>query len=189
MTPKKELKLAYALAGILLIVGILSYAASSAEPPDQPLRIMYQTVAGKVLFDHKAHFSPGQYGASCEDCHHHYEDADYRSCDVCHQEAPADSAYSVPATCLECHNADSHPHPFEEPDYSSCDACHQEVPADSEYSVPEACLDCHDIDDIDGIDIDVIEVSKNSDAAHSQCVECHEEYEAGPVDCNGCHVM
>jgi hypothetical protein len=34
-----------------------------------------------------------------------------------------------------------------------------------------------------------MEMSKSSDAAHSQCIECHEAYGAGPIDCNGCHVM
>ena len=78
MTPKKELQLAYRLAGILLVVGILSYiAASFAEPPVPPLRVMYTTVAGNVLFNHKTHFSPGEYSVSCQDCHHDsrkYED-------------------------------------------------------------------------------------------------------------------
>ncbi len=143
MTPKKELQLAYALAGVLLIVGIFSYAAFSAEPPDQPLRIMYRTVAGKVLFDHKAHFSPGQYGVSCEDCHHH---------------------------------------PTDDPDFRACSVCHQVV--EEGMGVPEACLDCHDSDEIEGT-----EMGKSSDAAHGQCIECHKAYEAGPVDCSGCHVM
>jgi hypothetical protein len=143
MTQKQEFKLAYALAGILLVVGIFSYAAYSAEPPDTPLRVMYQTVAGKVLFDHKAHFSPEHFGVSCQDCHHH---------------------------------------PYDEPDLRSCVVCHQVV--EEESGVPEACLDCHDIDEIEGM-----EMSKSSDAAHGQCIDCHDEYEAGPVDCNGCHVL
>lgn len=71
MTTKKELQLAYRLAGILLVVGIFSYvAASLAEPPVPPLRVMYRSVTGNVLFDHKAHFSPGDYSVSCQDCHH-----------------------------------------------------------------------------------------------------------------------
>ena len=71
MTTKKELQLAYRLAGILLVVGILSYiTASFAAPPVPPYRVMYRSVTGNVLFDHKAHFSPGDYSVSCQDCHH-----------------------------------------------------------------------------------------------------------------------
>ena len=55
MTSKKELKLAYALAIILLIVGVLSYAAFSEKVPEEPIRLMFKCVAGKVLFDHKIH--------------------------------------------------------------------------------------------------------------------------------------
>ena len=105
MTSKRELKLAYALAGILLVVGIFSYAAFSAVQPDQPLRVMYSTVAGKVLFNHKAHFSPDGYGISCRDCHHHpaEDDIDLQSCSDCHQAVGKDQ--SVPKTCLDCHDS------------------------------------------------------------------------------------
>jgi hypothetical protein len=29
----------------------------------------------------------------------------------------------------------------------------------------------------------------SADAAHGQCINCHEDYESGPVDCSGCHVL
>lgn len=70
MTAKKELQRAYALAIVLLVVGILSYAAFPAKTPEQPPRIMLKNVAGKVLFDHKTHTSVRGYGLSCLDCHH-----------------------------------------------------------------------------------------------------------------------
>jgi hypothetical protein len=30
---------------------------------------------------------------------------------------------------------------------------------------------------------------KRSDALHQQCIDCHREYGAGPIDCAQCHVM
>jgi hypothetical protein len=27
------------------------------------------------------------------------------------------------------------------------------------------------------------------DAFHGQCIQCHQEFEAGPEDCSGCHVL
>ncbi len=151
MTPKQEFKLAYALAGILLVVGIFSYAAYSAEPPEEPLRIMYQTVAGKVLFDHKAHFSAEHFGIDCQDCHHHPHQKKSR-------------------------------YPHDDPNMRACVDCHQVV--EEEPGVPETCFQCHGIDNVEGT-----KMSKSSDAAHGQCIGCHDEYEAGPVDCNGCHVL
>ena len=137
MTQKKELQSAYALAGILLVVGIFSYiAASFAEPPIPPLRMMYQTVAGRVLLDHKAHFSPEGYGISCQDCHH-----DLRTID----------------------------------DYIQM--------GEEDRSVPEAGSNLTDAGETEEV-----KVYKNGDEAHKLCIGCHEEDEAGPLDCRGCHV-
>jgi hypothetical protein len=143
MTPKKELQFAFALAFTLLVVGVFSYAASPAKAPEQPLRIMFKSVAGKVFFDHNTHFAAEGYGISCEDCHHHPEDgSDARACRVCHQ-----------------------------------------TPAEGD-AVPGACLDCHESDEIEDS-----EMSKSADALHAQCIACHKEYEAGPVDCATCHAL
>ncbi len=143
MKPKKELQLAYTLALTLLVVGIFSYAAFPAKAPEQPFRIMFKSVAGKVFFDHQTHLGGEGYGIDCSDCHHHpQEEADYRACRECHQ-APTD-----------------------------------------DQMVPAACLDCHESDEIEGS-----EMSKSVDALHAQCIGCHKEYEAGPVDCTTCHAL
>ena len=126
MTSKKELLLACKLAIILLILGVFSYAAFSASPPDQPVRLMFKCVAGKVLFDHKTHISESGYDLSCMDCHHNLEEGEKN---------------------------------------------------------PEACGECHTPESEDE------DVPKRSDAFHLQCIGCHQEYEAGPVECSMCHVM
>ena len=54
MFSKKELQLVYGLAVVLLIVGVISFAAFSAQTPTrEPVRMMFQVAAGNVLFDHK----------------------------------------------------------------------------------------------------------------------------------------
>ena len=124
MTPQKELKLAYGLAIILLIVGVLSYVAFSAKTPSQPVRIMFKSVGGKVLFDHKTHTSDSGYGLSCTDCHHNLEEGDVN-----------------PQGCGECHEAES-----EDPDvpkksdafHRQCIECHKNAGAG-----PEKCSSCH----------------------------------------------
>ena len=55
MTPKGEQSLASALAAILLVVGVVCYAGFQQETPEEPVRLMFKTTAGKVLFDHKTH--------------------------------------------------------------------------------------------------------------------------------------
>jgi len=147
MTPKKELQLAYGMVIILLIVGFLSYAAFSAKTPDQPVRMMFKGVAGKVLFDHKTHTSDSGYAISCSNCHHH----------------PESDEEAALMACGDCHQAPKEDAPF-----------------------PQSCSDCHEPDEIEDA-----EMSKKSDAFHSQCESCHQDVGAGPEEnrCNWCHVQ
>ena len=130
MTPKKELKLAYGLAAILLVVGVIGYAAAPAKTLDEPIRIMYKTVAGKVLFDHKTHSLASGYGLACADCHHHpADDEEGRvACGVCHQPPPEGQAH--PTACDDCHEPDE----IEDAEimlradafHAQCETCHKD---------------------------------------------------------------
>jgi hypothetical protein len=126
MFTQKELKLAYALAACLLVIGAISYAAYSLKTPTPPLRMMFRTTAGSVLFDHQTHSSPKGYGLSCGDCHH--------------------------------------------------------TLSEGEYENAEACSACHDPDE--GTE----DTPKLEDAFHRQCIGCHQQFGAGPVECAQCHV-
>lgn len=139
---KKELKLAYILAIVFLLVGVICYAVPG-ESPEQPLRFMFKSVAGRVLFDHQTHTGASGYGISCQDCHHH---------------------------------------PEEDPDTRGCGSCHTTL-AEGEMA-PGACFDCHESEEIEDS-----ETTKRADAFHAQCINCHKEYEAGPVECSGCHIL
>jgi len=151
MTPKKELQVATWLVIILLVVGVIGYAADPIKAPEEPVRIMFKVVAGNVLFDHKIHTSETGYGLACFDCHHHPED-------------PED----------------------EKEAYRACGDCHQ-VPPEGE-TFPQTCSECHELEDIEDI-----EVTKRSDAFHSQCEECHKDGGIGPAKdedrCTWCHFM
>ena len=135
MTSEKELKLAYGLAIVLFVVGVLSYAAFSAKAPEPPARYMFNVAAGKVFFDHKTHNATGGYGISCADCHHHPVDDESanRACGGCHTQP--EQIEQAQETCTECHEAD---------------------------------------------EFDIEEVPKRGDAFHTQCIGCHQDYEAGP---------
>ncbi len=192
MTPKKELKLAYALAIVLLLIGAICYAAFPVKQPDNPIRKMFKTNAGKVLFTHKLHRSESGYGATCFDCHHHHEeDAEtLRACGDCHQ---AEAPREVPKACLECHEPSEthHPKPEEgvqesaDDEARACNDCHL---VKEDGSLPQACLDCHEADEI-GEQEKKMNFQKRSDAFHNQCINCHRQYGKGPVECSSCHVM
>lgn len=127
MFTKKELRMAYALAVCLLVVGVASYAAFTPQAPEEPLRLMFKVTAGKVLFDHKTHTSEFGYGLSCVDCHHELEDdedEDPQSCTECHD--PDEGDEEVPKRgdafhqqCAGCHE-DFEAGPIEE----ECEKCH-----------------------------------------------------------------
>jgi hypothetical protein len=144
MAPKQELRMAYALAIILFVVGVLSYAitAFSAKTPDSPMRLMFKGVAGKVLFDHKTHTKDSGYGISCDKCHHHpgEDEAAIRACGDCHSFTAKED--TLPRACAECHEADE----IEDSEikkradafHLQCINCHKENEAG-----PEKCASCH----------------------------------------------
>jgi hypothetical protein len=147
MTPKKELQIAYGLIIVFFIVGVISYAAFPAKTPDEPIRVMYKTVAGKVLFDHKTHYAESGYGLACKECHHHPEEPENEEdallkCGYCHQVPAKDKAY--PESCLDCHEPedleDSEVMKKSDAFHSQCESCHQDVEAGPKE---ERCTWCH----------------------------------------------
>jgi hypothetical protein len=142
MTAKKELQLAYGIGIVFLVIGILSYAAFSAKPPEEPVRIMFKVTAGKVLFTHKTHAAEGGYGIDCFTCHHHPEgdDAALRACGDCH--SPSEERKTASASCRECHDEgelDSEETPKRaDAFHDQCTGCHKEKDAG-----PKECSECH----------------------------------------------
>lgn len=135
MNSEKELKLAYGMAIVLFVVGVVSYAAFSAKPPtDSPIRIMHKASTGKVLFTHGVHAE--DYGASCGDCHHHASEDENvpKSCKACHK-LPEDG--SAPEACGVCHTADSDVGALE-------DVYEPGSVLDSKDAFHKQCVDCHE---------------------------------------------
>jgi hypothetical protein len=127
MFSRIELKRVYGLTVCLLLIAVVSYAAFAVTPPTPPARIVFQTVAGKTLFDHARHASDTGYSLACGECHH----------------TLSKDEYDQAASCTECHDAEK-----------------------GDADLP-----------------------KRADALHQQCIGCHTEYGAGPVECAQCHVM
>ena len=127
MFSKTQLKLAYGLAIYFLFVGVLCYAAFPPKTPDEPVRLMFDVTAGKVLFDHKTHHADNGYGISCGDCHHTLSEEEYAdavSCTECHDPDEGDEeipkrADAFHQQCTGCHEGYG-AGPLEK----ECSACH-----------------------------------------------------------------
>jgi len=146
MTPIKERKLAFYIAGILLVAGAISYAAFPVKPPEEPIRIMFTAVSGNVLFHHKTHSSDSGYGISCFDCHHHYEEDEpgLYTCKDCHQIPEEDE--SAPQACLDCHDEteveDTEITNGTDAFHLQCMGCHEDFGAGPGEG-SEECSSCH----------------------------------------------
>jgi hypothetical protein len=119
MTPKGEQGLAFALAAVLLVVGVVCYAAFPQKTPEEPVRIMFKSTAGKILFDHKTHAVEEGYGVACDDCHHEEQEG------------------SSSCSGEDCHGPDSDPKRGDAL-HTNCRGCHEESGAG-----PTECAACH----------------------------------------------
>jgi hypothetical protein len=136
----------YGVAIHLFVIAVICYAAFPVTPPEEPIRLMYHTTAGKVLFDHQTHAGETGYGLSCFDCHHHPEDDDAAlvACSQCHPAELQEGA--APEYCLECHDADE----IEDAkNLKGSDAFHQQ------------CMQCHE------------EFGKGPQSGSENCSKCH----------------
>lgn len=118
--------IAFFSAGVLLIVGVVCYAAFPQRSPDLPVRIMFKSLAGNVLFSHTEHVSPEYYGYECIDCHHYYDEEDPStiSCGECHMKESDDEDEEVPT--------------FSDAMHSQCIKCHHD-----NAGGPDECSECH----------------------------------------------
>ena len=112
MDVKRERIVAYCIAIILFLVGVVCYAAFPNKKPEQPIRIMFENTAGGVLLDMKEHNSVEGYEIECMECHHEIEDNtstpepcgadDCHGAEVSEEDAPKRvDAFHI--QCIECH--------------------------------------------------------------------------------------
>ncbi len=121
METRKELNLAYVLAGILLLVGVVCYAFPDRKP-ETPIRIAMTNTGGLVLLDHKEHTAPSGYAVPCMECHHDMEDPK-----------------SKPQACGECHMAEEDAAPKRSDAFHKlCKGCHEDGGLG-----PVKCAGCH----------------------------------------------
>ena len=163
MTSKKHTVIVYGVAALLFLVAVVCYAAFPVQPPEEPLRLMYQTMAGKVLFDHQTHSAADGYALDCADCHHDHPEGEpvqeVVACGLCH---PIQSEkMSPPEFCLDCHDEEE----LEEPAITKrSDAIHQQ------------CTQCH--------------LEYGSGPLYQNALSNEEKDQPNEwIDCNKCHVL
>jgi len=127
MAFKKDAQLILRYAIVLLLVGILCYAAFPQKTPDEPVRIVMKNLGGKVIFNHKIHASADVgYGLDCTDCHHNILDDG-----------------GDPESCEDCHEKDSDSIPNRtEAFHQQCDGCHLDFDIGPEEP-DQRCAMCH----------------------------------------------
>jgi hypothetical protein len=124
MEGKRENHLAYASAAILLLVGVVLYAAYPNQAPKVPVRIVLKNIAGNVLFDHKEHTSDQGIGLKCTECHH----------DI-------DKEGQTPSLCEDCHKTqegEGEGPLLSEAYHKQCRGCHEDG-----GQGPVNCSECH----------------------------------------------
>jgi hypothetical protein len=125
MFSRKELNRVYAVTVILLVLAVGSYAAFPDRSPKLPLRIAFQNVAGKVVFDHARHRLEAGYGLACGECHH----------------TLAPDEYDQAGSCTECHaveEGDDQMLKRSDALHQQCIGCHREYGGG-----PVDCVQCH----------------------------------------------
>ncbi len=122
MKEKKGTIVAIIVMTIMLAAGIAGYT-QTVKGSATPTRILYNTNAGKVFFDHKYHADEKDYnlGIDCSDCHHAYEGED-----------------ELPQSCVECHEQGAEESSRSEVLHNQCKGCHE-----SEEKGPIECDGCH----------------------------------------------
>ncbi len=176
MTSKNELKLAYGLIVVCLVVGVLGYTVLPAKAPETPVRKMFKATGNDVLFDHQNHSE--SYGLYCEDCHHAYQASEKESPDSCGQCHTPDTKHQPALGEKGIFNHDAHAQ-----DYGLyCNDCHHNY-QQGDTGAPQPCTVCHQR----GMGNDMMPGRK--DAFHKQCIGCHDNFGVGPTraECTGCH--
>ena len=119
-----EKKLPLVIIAVCAVIGIIGY---SLESTGNPIRVLFKTKGGPVVFDHRAHLD--EYYLECNKCHHEEgNDEKIMNCRECHNRGNEDykdicedraiHKLCVGANCIDCHNEN-------DMDTGDCKSCHQ----------------------------------------------------------------
>ena len=186
------------LGGILGLaaVGIVGYSMQD-DPPTEPLRFVYETKTGPVVFDHKLH-AKGQAG-ECSRCHHLGTllgfETDNGVVEFDHKAHGLSERFGL--SCSDCHHlrkrlpfaSSEGPVVFDHlthrtsGDYDlGCGDCHHAREKDKPI---RKCSVCHALGSENNEFVDEDAIHKT--AVGVKCMECHEELLEKEGGCATCH--
>ncbi len=125
MFEQNEKKIPLLLIVIFAVLGIVGYSLKSTG---NPIRVLFKTKGGPVVFDHRTHDS--EYDIKCDACHHEVdsEDSKYPACRECHRKGIEEykdicedrpiHKLCIGANCIDCHKKN-------DMDTGDCKSCHQ----------------------------------------------------------------
>jgi len=180
-------------------VGILGYSLED-EQRAEPLRMLYETTAGPVVFDHQLHATSGSYDLECRKCHHletHLSfEADEGPVVFDHQ---AHGREGSGMECRECHHLTTHLSfendrggvVFDHQTHSTsadydlgCDDCHH---MKEEGKRVAECGSCHKRGSDNNSSFEEDEDAVHKRAIGAKCIECHSEAVEEEQGCVMCH--
>ena len=117
----------YLPALIIAIFAILALIGYTQEESGSPVRVLFKTQGGAVIFGHQTHAS--DYGIECVKCHHKNDltGENKYDCRFCHRSGTdydklCDSRpihkQCIGANCIDCHNESGM-------DTKDCKSCHR----------------------------------------------------------------
>lgn len=203
MTEKTKKAIVLGLIVGFAALGALGYSQKKG-PLQEPQRVLYKGKGGPVIFDHKAHASPGGFVATCEECHHltklivhetdqgsvvfdhhvHSTSADYGlECGDCHHELSL-ALDSRIQKCGVCHATGSE----ENAAFEKGHLIHK-------TAMGVKCVDCHRMrltfKTDEGPVVFDHHVHSTSEDYDLECSECHHKPAAGTAAktprCDTCH--
>ncbi len=118
----------FLLLAALLVGAAAFYSRDAQAPPQEPVRVLYESKGGLVIFDHAAHST--RLDGDCTVCHHEDGDEEEKeSCRACHEEN------EIPL--METYHQKGEDF-LDDDTYQSCVSCHEEGGRD-----PKNCRGCH----------------------------------------------
>jgi hypothetical protein len=132
MNLKTEKYIAFYAAAVLFACGVVCYAAFPEKKPETPVRAMFNSTTGNVLYFHKEHASKidiENYALECIDCHHQWVKAE--TGDILYLQKD-DTTGEKPIACRECHKVEKaegdNPNQPKRADalHQNCGGCHDD---------------------------------------------------------------
>ncbi len=121
MSEEMKKKAPVVIIVICAVLGIIGYSMKSSG---NPIRVLFKTSGGPVVFDHREHI---EYEIECKDCHHEIDEKE-DNCRACHNKGNEDykdlcedrpiHKLCIGANCIDCHKEN-------DLDTDDCKACHQ----------------------------------------------------------------